>query len=169
MLEVFFICHILTKSLNTFKNSSVSDQVLSNEKGRCQELSSEVQRLNQNLLKAHAELKTVTSSLHQSQGRIESLSQDLAKGQSLLQLPKTRGSTEVDNTSISHSDSTNTTHICESLTQVTSHLHRSSETGKGRSLSMTHDHVTAETERRLSERMLDLEKEVCITAERVCA
>lgn len=68
----------------------------------------------------------------------------------------------MDTASNSNSDSTNEIHICESHTQVTSDLDRSSEAGKGHNLSMTHDYTTAETERQLNERLTDLEKEVRI-------
>lgn len=150
------------KCLDTFEHPSLSYQDLSNEKERCQELSTEVQHLSQKLLKAEAELKTVNESLNQSQARIESLSQRLTKSESLLQLEKRRGNTEMDTMSNSNSHSTNKTHICESRTQVTSDLDQSSEAGKGRNLSMTHDYATGETERQLSERLIELEKEVCI-------
>uniref|UniRef100_A0A7N6AUY2 HOOK N-terminal domain-containing protein n=1 Tax=Anabas testudineus TaxID=64144 RepID=A0A7N6AUY2_ANATE len=149
----------IVQHLNTL-HPSLSYQDLSSEQARSQELSAEVQHLNQKLLKAEAALKTTTNSLHQSQERIESLSQSLAKSESLLQLEKRRESTEMDAASNSNSDSTNKTHICESLTQVTSDLDQSSEAGKGHNLSVAHDYATGETERQLSERLIELEKEV---------
>lgn len=62
----------------------------------------------------------------------------------------------------SNSDSSDKTHICQTHAQETSHLDQSPEAGKGRDLSVTHDYATGETERQLSERLIELEKEVCI-------
>lgn len=49
-----------------------------------------------------------------------------------------------------------------SQTQETPPLDQSTETGRDRALSMTYHHTTGETERQLSERVIELEKEVCI-------
>ena len=138
---------------------SLSFQDLSNEQARSQKLSAEVQRLSQKLQEADSELKTTTNSLNQSQDRIESLSQCLKKSESLLQLEKRRGSAEVDAASNSNSDSSN--QICQTHTQETSHLDPSPAAGKGRDLSVTHDYATGEAERQLSERLIELEREVC--------
>lgn len=141
---------------------SLSCQDLSNEQARSQELSTEVQRLSQKLQKAEAELKTTTVTLNQSQERIESLSQSLKKSESLLQLEKRRASTDVDATSNLNSDPSSKTHICQTHTQEASHLDQPPEAGKGHDLSVTHDCATGETERQLSERLTELEKEVCM-------
>lgn len=62
----------------------------------------------------------------------------------------------------SNSVSSNKTHICQTHTRETPHLDQSPEAGKGRDLSVTHDYATGEAERQLSERLIELEKEVCI-------
>lgn len=136
--------------------SYLSHQDLSNEQARSQELSVEVQRLSQELQKAETELKATTDSLDQSRERIESLSLCLKKSESLLQLETRRGSAEVD--APSNSDSSNKTHICQTNTRETSHLDQSPDAGKGRDLSVT----PGESERQLSERLIELEKEVRI-------
>ncbi|XP_029021047.1 coiled-coil domain containing 88A [Betta splendens] len=132
--------------------SSLS-QDLSDERGRCQELSSEVQRLNHKLLKAEADLKAATESLNQSQDRMESLSQRLATSESRLE--QRRGSSDVDHTSSAHPDPTDKAQVSESLTQAASDPDRPRE---GCGLT-THDGAAGEAERRLSERLLELEKE----------
>ncbi|XP_041799953.1 coiled-coil domain containing 88A isoform X2 [Chelmon rostratus] len=137
------------------KISSLS-QDLSNEQARSQELSVEVQRLSQELQKAETELKATTDSLDQSRERIESLSLCLKKSESLLQLETRRGSAEVD--APSNSDSSNKTHICQTNTRETSHLDQSPDAGKGRDLSVT----PGESERQLSERLIELEKEKAV-------
>lgn len=142
---------------------SLSYQDLSTEQARYQEQLAEVQRLSQKLQKADAELKRTTDSLNQSQEKIESLSKRLKTSESLLQLEKSRESAEVDATSNSNSDSSNKAHICQTHTQEMSHLDPSPEAGKGRDFSMTHEYATGETERQLSERVIELQKEV-----RVC-
>nr|XP_046262010.1 coiled-coil domain containing 88A [Scatophagus argus] len=138
---------------------STLSQDLSNEQARSHKLSAEVQRLSQKLNKAEADLKMTTDSLNQSQERIESLSQCLKKSESLLQLEKRRGSAEVDSMSNSNSDSSNKTLVCQTHTQETSHLAQSPDAVKGRDLSVTHDYNTGETERQLSEKLIELEKE----------
>ncbi|XP_033499925.2 coiled-coil domain containing 88A [Epinephelus lanceolatus] len=139
------------------KISSLS-QDLSNEQAHSQKLSTEVQRLNQKLQKAEAELKTTTDSLSQSQERIESLSQSLKKSDSLLQ----KRSAELDAMSNSNSDSSSKMHICQMQTQETSHLDQSPAAGKGHDLSVTHDYATGETERQLSDRLIELEREKAV-------
>ena len=140
-------------------------QDLSKEQARSQELSAEVQRLSQKLHKAEAELKTSSASLDQSQEKIESLSQSLRKSESLLQLEKRRGSAEADATSKSNLDSSNQMPACQTHTLETSHRDQPPEAGKGHDLSATHDHSPGESERQLSERLIELEKEVCLVFE----
>ena len=140
----------------------LSYQDLSTEQAQSRELSAELQRLRQKLQKAEAELKTTSDSLNQSQERIESLSQSLKKSESLLQLEKRRGSADMDAASNSNSDSSNKSHVCQTHTQETSHLDQSPAAGKGHDLSVTHDYASGEAERQLSERLIELEKEVCI-------
>ncbi|KAM6952162.1 coiled-coil domain containing 88A [Lycodopsis pacificus] len=139
------------------KMNSLS-QDLSNEQERSQKLSTEVESLCQKLQKAEAELKTTTGSLNQSQERIESLCQSLKNSESLLHLEKRRGSVEVDTTSNSNSDSSDKAYI----SQETSHLDQSPAAGKGRDLSLTHGYATGETERQLSERLIELEREKAV-------
>lgn len=126
-------------------------QDLCNEKACSQGLSTEVESLNLKLQKVIAELKGATDSLNQSQERIDSLSQCLKKSESLLQLEKSRGSADMDTTSSSNSDPSNK---LQTQVQETSPLVQSPETSKGCDLS------SGETERQLSERLLELEKEV---------
>ncbi|XP_040903884.1 coiled-coil domain containing 88A isoform X2 [Toxotes jaculatrix] len=144
------------------KISSLS-QDLSNEQARSQKLSAEVERLSQKLQKAEAEQKVAADSLNQSKERIESLSQCLKEKESLLQLEKERRSVDVDSTSNSNSDSSNKMHISQTQTQDASSLDQSS---KGCDLSTTHDYATGETERQLSERLAELEKEKAVVVAR---
>ncbi|XP_034399930.1 girdin isoform X2 [Cyclopterus lumpus] len=137
-------------------------QDLCNEQERSQKLSTEVERLCQKLQKAEAELQTATSSLNQSEERIELLCQSLMKSESLLQFEKRRGSVEVDTTSNSNSDSSDKAHISQTHTQETLHLDQSPAAGKGRDLSLIHNYATGETERQLSERLIELEREKAV-------
>ncbi|XP_044220008.1 coiled-coil domain containing 88A isoform X1 [Thunnus albacares] len=143
------------------KISSLS-QDLSNEQARSHGLSTEVEHLRLKLQKAEAELKGATNSLNQSQERIESLSHSLKKSESLLQLEKRRGSVDTDATLNSNSDPSNESHICQTQIQGTSPLDQSPKVGKGHDLSTTHDYATGETERQLSERLIELEKEKAV-------
>lgn len=68
----------------------------------------------------------------------------------------------MDTTFSSNSDPSNKSHTCQKQIQETSPLDQSPEAGKGHDLSMTHDYTTREKERQLSERLMELEKEVCI-------
>ncbi|XP_034067784.1 girdin isoform X1 [Gymnodraco acuticeps] len=140
------------------KMSSLS-QDLSNEQASSQKLSAEVERLSQKLQKAEAKLKKTNDSFTNSQEKIELLSQCLKKSESLLQLEKRRGSAEVEATSNSNSDSSSQMHNCQTHTQETSHLDQSPAAGKGRDLSTTREFATGETERQLSERLIELERE----------
>ncbi|XP_039976668.1 coiled-coil domain containing 88A isoform X3 [Xiphias gladius] len=136
-------------------------QDLSNEQAHSRELSTEVECLIQKLQKANAEQKVAKDSLNKSQERIESLSQCLRESESLLQLEKQRRSVDVDVTSNSNSDLSNKTHS-QSHSQETTPLDQSPEARKGHDLSVTHDYGTGETERQLSERLAELEKEKAV-------
>ncbi|XP_030001608.1 coiled-coil domain containing 88A [Sphaeramia orbicularis] len=135
------------------KISSLS-QELSKEQESSQALSAEVERLRQRLQKAETELQMATDSLNQSQQRIESLSYNLKQSENLLQLEKRRGSAEVDAATNSNSDS-DKTHICQTETQEMSPGDETLSPGKGHD----HDYTTGETERQLTERLVELEKE----------
>uniref|UniRef100_A0A3B4UXW5 Coiled-coil domain containing 88B n=1 Tax=Seriola dumerili TaxID=41447 RepID=A0A3B4UXW5_SERDU len=154
--------HRYTHSLHSVHYCPLSlfYQDLSNEQACSQKLSAEVERLSQKLQKAEAEKKVATDSLNQSQERIESLSKCLKKSESLLQLEKQRRS--VDEEATSDSDSSNKMHICQTHTQETSPLNQSPEASKGRDLSISHDYSTGGTERLLSERLRELEKEKAV-------
>ncbi|KAF0039801.1 hypothetical protein F2P81_008036 [Scophthalmus maximus] len=141
------------------KISSLS-QDLSNEHARSQGLSTEVERLSQKLQKAKAEQKVATDSLNQSQERIECLSRCLKESESLLQLEKRRPSMDQDTMSNSNSESSNKAHLCQTHTQETSRLDQSSEASEGLDLSTTQDYAAGETERQMSERLTELEKEM---------
>uniref|UniRef100_A0A8D3C0E6 Coiled-coil domain containing 88B n=1 Tax=Scophthalmus maximus TaxID=52904 RepID=A0A8D3C0E6_SCOMX len=145
------------------KISSLS-QDLSNEHARSQGLSTEVERLSQKLQKAKAEQKVATDSLNQSQERIECLSRCLKESESLLQLEKRRPSMDQDTMSNSNSESSNKAHLCQTHTQETSRLDQSSEASEGLDLSTTQDYAAGETERQMSERLTELEKEKVVAA-----
>lgn len=84
------------------------------------------------------------------------MSQCLKNSESLLQLEKGRGSADMDATSTSNSDPSNKSHVCETQIQETSPLDKPPEASKGCDLS------SGEKERQLSERLIELEKEVCV-------
>lgn len=163
---ICYVCSLVSYEKNctvkSLKTPFLSYQDLSKEQVRAQELSTEVQRLSQKLQKAEAEQRTVTDSLSQSQERIESLAQCLEKSESRLELEKRRGGVELDRTSNLKSESQKKTGVSEPHTEVTSPLDPLPGAVKGRDLSRTHDQTTRETERQLSERLTELEKEVCI-------
>lgn len=115
----------------------------------------EVQRLTQQLQNTEADLKMRNDALNQSREEIESLSRRLKTSESLLQLEKSRA--EEDATFNSISDSSNTAHICQTHT---GDLDQSPEADGGRNCSMTQDGTAGGTERQLSERLKQLEKEV---------
>lgn len=125
---------------------------------RSQGLSDEVERLSRKLEKAEAELKAATDSLKQSQSRIESLSQRLKKSECLLQSEKRRGSSETEAVAKSHSDEPNKTNT--SQTQGAPTVDQPRRDGEGHDLSVTPDDATAEPERPLIERLIELEREV---------
>lgn len=97
---------------------------------------------------------------------MESLCKRLKKSESLLQLEKSGGTVEVDATSNSSSDSSNKVQICQTHAQQMSHLDQRPEAGKD--LFNTHECATAETERQLRERLIELEKEVCVSFSIYC-
>ncbi|KAG7518913.1 hypothetical protein JOB18_047235 [Solea senegalensis] len=137
-------------------------QDLSSERAHSQELSAEVKRLSKKLQKAEAERKVATESLSQSQERTESLSRCLKESESLLLLEKRRRSTDVDTVSDFNSDMSNKTHIHQTHNQDMSPLDECPEASKGHDLPMSHDYATKETEKQLSERLTELEKEKAV-------
>ncbi|KAM9849461.1 coiled-coil domain containing 88A isoform 2-T2 [Aulostomus maculatus] len=140
---------------------SLLSQDLTNEQTRSHSLATEVERLGKKLKKAETELKGATDSLNQSQERIRSLATQLNKCEYLLQSGMRRGN--ADYTSNSNSDISNKMHIHQTQTQEISPLGPSSpEAGKGHDLSMTPDNTTGETERQLSGRLIELEKEKAV-------
>lgn len=135
----------------------LSYQELSDEQARYREVFAEVQRVSQKLQEAEAELRTARDSLSQSREKIESLSRHLQQSESLLQECKSKGDAEVDAVSISVSSD-------EAHARHTSHRDQSSESGEGRDSSVTRESAAAEAQRQLSERVTELEKEVCVSA-----
>lgn len=125
---------------------------MSNEQARSRGLSSEVARLSQKLEEAEAKLKAASESLNQSQQRIDSLSQCLRKSDSQVE----NTSSEVEAMSFSDPD------FSKKMPISLAPKDRSLEAGKGRDLSMIPDDATGETERLLRERLIGLEREVCI-------
>lgn len=95
--------------------------------------------------RSEAELKATTDSLKRSQEKAESLSQQL----------KTSESPPVSNSELSHKNET-------------PHLDQSPEAGRELAPCMTRRHTTGESEQLLSERVLELEKEVCKLVSDVC-
>lgn len=132
---------------------SLSYQDLTREQARSEKLATELAHLSQKLQRSEAERQLAKDSLHQSQERIESLSQLLKKSES-LQLETRRESAQVKSAPNSNSESTDK--------QDMSPLDQSPEAAKGCDLSTTRDHFMGEAERHLSERVIELEKEVCI-------
>ncbi|XP_047441386.1 coiled-coil domain containing 88A [Mugil cephalus] len=124
-------------------------QDLSNEQSHSQKLATEVEHLSQELQRAEADLKAAAHSLSQSQERVESLSQSLKKSESLLQAEKSRGSAEVNAVSGSQSPHE----------QEASPSAQTPKSVKDGDLSVARDLPTGEVERRLSERVTELEKE----------
>lgn len=119
----------------------------------------EVQRVSQKLQEAEAELRTARDSLSQSREKIESLSRRLQQSQSLLQECKSKEDAEVDSASASISVSPDEVHA-----RHASHRDQSSESGEGRDSSVTCESAAGEAQRQLSERVTELEKEVCVSA-----
>ncbi|PWA22309.1 hypothetical protein CCH79_00012564 [Gambusia affinis] len=124
------------------KISSLS-QDLSSEQSSAQKLTAEVDDLRQKLQRSEAELKATTDSLKRTQEKAESLSQQL----------KTSESPPVSNSELSHKNET-------------PHLDQSPEAGRDLAPYMTRRHTTGESERLLSERVLELEKERAVAAAR---
>uniref|UniRef100_A0A8C6NLU5 Coiled-coil domain containing 88B n=1 Tax=Nothobranchius furzeri TaxID=105023 RepID=A0A8C6NLU5_NOTFU len=113
---------------------------LSSERARTQRLASEVELLNQKLRRSNDALKATTDSLEQSQEKVETLSQQIKKSESLL-----GSKSEL------------------SPTNEMSHLAESPEAGRDRGFCPTRRHTTGETERQLTERVMELEKERAVT------
>ncbi|XP_027865293.1 coiled-coil domain containing 88A [Xiphophorus couchianus] len=124
------------------KISSLS-QDLSSEQSSTQKLVAEVDDLRQKLQRSEAELKATTDSLKRSQEKAESLSQQL----------KTSELPPVSNSELSHKNEA-------------PHLDQSPEAGRELAPCMTRRHTTGESERLLSERVLELEKERAVAAAR---
>lgn len=121
-------------------------------------MNAEVQQVSQRLQRAEAELRTAKAALDQSQEEIQSLSRRLQQSESLLQASKSRGEEEVDAAPASISESS---HL-ERDGQARSRPDQSSELAEGRDLSVTCESGAGEMERKLSERVTELEKEVCV-------
>lgn len=134
---------------------SALSQELSNKQAHYQEVNAEVQQVSQRLQRAEAELRTAKAALDQSQEEIQSLSRRLQQSESLLQASKSRGGEELDAASASISESS---HV-ERDGQARSRPDQSSEPAEGRDLSVTCESGAGETERKLSERVTELEKE----------
>ncbi|XP_025999395.1 coiled-coil domain containing 88A [Astatotilapia calliptera] len=134
---------------------SALSQDLTREQARSEKLATEVAHLSQKLQRSEAERQLAKDSLHQSQERIESLSQLLKKSES-LQLETRRESAQVKSAPNSNSESTGK--------QEMSPLDQSPEAAKGCDLSTTRDHFMGEAERHLSERVIELEKEKAVAA-----
>lgn len=124
---------------------SICPQDLHSERTRSQELSAEVQRLRETLQKAEAELVSTSASLSQSQERIDSLSR-------LLDQSRLDSSSSSEAEAVTNSGSSNTAQVCQSLSQESSCVDQTPATTEG---------DAGETERRLRERLVALEKEVC--------
>lgn len=92
-----------------------------------------------------------STSLSQSQERVESLSKLLNQSQ-------------MENTNVveavANSDSSSTVHVCQSRSQESSHVDRTPEAGEGREFSPTNEGDAGETEQQLMERLTALEREV---------
>lgn len=119
-----------------------------------QEVNAEVQRGSQRLERVKAELRTAKEALDQSQEKIQFLSRRLQQSESLLQAPKGRGDAAVDTAPVS---------ILPHKASNSQLLHpgQTSEPAESRDLSLTCESGVGETERKLSERVTELEREVC--------
>ncbi|XP_056899123.1 coiled-coil domain containing 88A isoform X1 [Takifugu flavidus] len=120
-------------------------QDLYSERTRSQELSAEVQRLRETLQKAEAELVSTSASLSRSQERVDSLSRLLDQSR----LDNSSSNAEA----VTNSGSSNTVHVCQSLSQESSCVEQTPATKEG---------GAGETERRLRERLAALEKEKAV-------
>lgn len=152
VIEVLSISFLLThcflsqrlQSSILFLHLLICPQDLYSERTRSQELSAEVQRLRDTLQKAEAELVSTSASLSRSQERINSLSRLLDENR----LDNNSSDTEA----VTNSGSSNTVQVCQSLGQESSCVDQTPATKEG---------DAGETERRLRERLVALEKEVC--------
>lgn len=153
--ELFVLFMASSIDFNLYTHScylSLSYQARTHEQAHSEKLASEVEKLSQKLQRSEAELHSAKDSVRQSQERVEFLSHCLKKSES-LQPEKRRGSAEVNNTSNSNSESTDTRDVSPS--------DQNPEAAKGCDLSVTRAHSTGESERQLSERVTELAKEVC--------
>lgn len=118
-----------------------------------QTLSSEVDHLRKKLQKTETELKTAKESLDQSQQRVDILSCDMKKMESLLDLEKkNRSAQKVDSPSV------NKAHVSEPQTDEMSAKDQSYKSGRSSDVS-SNEHETEEAVRQLKESLAELERE----------
>lgn len=110
--------------------------------------------MRENLQAAEAKLAIASTSLSQSQKRIDSLSKPLS--QSHLRLENINAVEAVAN-----SDSLSPLHVCQSRSQESPQVDQTPEAGEGREFSPTTEGDAGETARQLRERLVALEGEVC--------
>lgn len=130
---------------------------MSDKQAHYQEVNAEVGRVSQRLQRAETELGTAKEALDQSQEKIQSLSRRLQQSESLPQTPKSRGEAEVDTVSASIPESPHK--VCDSQALRPG---QSSQPAQGRDLSVTCESGAGDMETKLSERVTELEKEVCV-------
>ncbi|XP_054648498.1 coiled-coil domain containing 88A isoform X2 [Dunckerocampus dactyliophorus] len=123
-------------------------QDLTSEQTRSHNLTSEVQRLNQELQKTQTELKSATDSLNQSQDRTEPSACSLNESG-----PQLQSGMKSD----SNSHPSGQVNFCPTGTP------QSAEDDQGHDLAVTPHDATGEAERQLSRRLLELEKERAVT------
>ncbi|XP_061690765.1 coiled-coil domain containing 88A [Syngnathoides biaculeatus] len=117
-------------------------QDLSNEQTHSQSLTSEVQRLSQQVQKAGSELKGVTDTLNQSKERTEPPACLMSECEAHLQFGKTDGDAARHSSCQMHFSHTSTP-----------------DQDEGHNLSVSSHDATGEAERKLAGRLLELEKE----------
>ncbi|XP_034037298.1 LOW QUALITY PROTEIN: girdin [Thalassophryne amazonica] len=139
------------------KISSLS-QDLSSEHTRSWELSTNTERLSQKLQKAEAELTTTKDSLNQSQERTELLLRCLKKTEHLLKSENQKESTDLT----LDSDLTLKSHTCQTQTKQTATLDHYPEIGKSRDVFQTSYYATGETEKLMSDKIIELEREKAV-------
>lgn len=91
---------------------------------------------------------------------MKSVFQHRDKSETLPQSQNRRGSADIDCMSNSNLESAINAEVCQTHSRGLSPPHQPSEDGKGHDLSVTHDYSTGETERKLREKLIELEKEV---------
>ncbi|XP_051929011.1 coiled-coil domain containing 88A [Hippocampus zosterae] len=128
------------------KNRSLL-QNLSSEQTRSHNLTSEVQHLSQKLQKAETQLKLTTDTLNQSRDRTQPPACSLKEDEPHLQLGKTDEDCALQSSS--------QTHGCQTDQREPS----MPDKDKGHDLSVSPRNTTAQTERQLTLRLLELEKE----------